>query len=125
MLGLVAPITMTADQQTIWLASAVDALAGISAREVADVSMEVRRSVTRPSQIVPEIARLVAEHRSRSARIAELTERPSDALPPPPKHIMDRDRSRFKAADWMELNDYLEKMGSPVRYQPDGTRRAA
>jgi hypothetical protein len=114
MLGLVAPVTMTTDQQTVWIASAVDALADIRASEVAEVSMEVRRTVTRPSQIVPEIAKLVGERRARSRRIAEL-DPPKDALPPPPKHIMDRDRKNFTAEDWAELSAHLEKMGSPVR----------
>jgi hypothetical protein len=62
-LGLVAPVSMSADQQTLWLASAVDALEGIRASEVEVVSAEIRRSVTRTSQIVPEIARLVADRR--------------------------------------------------------------
>jgi hypothetical protein len=67
MLSLTAPITMSADQQTLWLASAVDALQDIRGDEVAAVSAEIRRTVTRPSQIVPEIARLVAERRNRPA----------------------------------------------------------
>jgi hypothetical protein len=121
MLSLVAPVTMSADQQALWIASAVDALQDIRASEVADVSMEVRRSVTRPSQIVPEIAKLVGEKRARHRRLAEL-EPPKDALPPPPRHIMDRDRSTFKDADWAELSEHLEKVGSPVRYRSDGSR---
>lgn len=121
MLGLVAPVTMSADQQTVWLASAVDALQGISGAEVADVSLEVRRSVTRPSQIVPEIARLVAEKRARARRIDEIAP-PENALPPPRKHVMDRDRREFTAADWAELNEHLARVGSVVRYRADGTR---
>jgi hypothetical protein len=66
-LKLVAPITMSADAQMVWLQAAVDALEGIHAQEVASISAELRRSVTRPAQIVPEIARLVAEKRRRSA----------------------------------------------------------
>lgn len=66
MLGLVAPSSMTVDQQTLWLASAVDALDGIRASEVAAVSAEVRRSVKRHNDIVPEIAKLVAERRKYS-----------------------------------------------------------
>lgn len=119
MLGLVAPVTMTADQQTIWLASAVDALRDIRPSEVAAVSAEVRRTVTRPSQIVPEIAKLVAAKRSeRASRITV----PAIEGPPPKRHIMDRDRSMFKAEDWAELNEYLERMGSDVRYRSDGSR---
>ena len=76
MLSLVAPVTMSADQQTLWLASAVDSLQGIGVGEVEMVSLEVRRSVTRPSQIVPEIAKLVAEKRSRWSRIREMSDPP-------------------------------------------------
>jgi len=123
MLSLVAPVTMSGDQQTAWLASAVDSLQDIRHDEVAAVSLEVRRSVTRPSQIVPEIAKLVAERRARKRRVDEL-QPPKNALPPPPKHIMDRDRREFTANDWAELNAHLEKMGSPVRYSSDGKKIA-
>lgn len=123
MLALVAPITMSSDQQEVWLRAAVDALADIRAPEIAEVSMEVRRAVGRPSQIVPEIARLVAENRIRRHRIDEIARLP--AGPPPVKHIMDRDRSTFTASDWAELSRYLEGKGSPVRYGSDGTRIAA
>jgi hypothetical protein len=58
---------MGAEQQTVWLHAAVDALEDIRPAEVAAISAELRRSVTRPAQIVPEIARLVAEKRRRSA----------------------------------------------------------
>jgi hypothetical protein len=64
-LKLVAASSMNAEQQTVWLHAAVEALEGIRASEVAAVSAEVRRSVTRPAQIVHEIAKLVAERRSR------------------------------------------------------------
>lgn len=66
MLKLVAPISMNADAQTVWLQAAVDALEGITASEVNAVSALIRRSVTRPSQIVPEIAEAVAQRRSRT-----------------------------------------------------------
>ena len=120
MLGLVAPVTMSADQQALWIVSAIDALKGIGADEVAEVSAEVRRTVTRPSQIVPEIARLVALNRERqSSRIAPL---PRLEGPPPKVHISNRDRRDFKAEDWAELNEWLEQMGAGARYHPDGTK---
>jgi hypothetical protein len=80
---------MTADQQTFWLASAVDALEDIRAEEISHVSAEVRRSITHHRQIVPEIAKLVAERRKERA---EATRRsmlppmpePAPRLPPPP-----------------------------------------
>lgn len=65
MLALVAPISMTVEQQELWLRAAVDSLEDIRPQEVVAISAELRRSVTRPSQIVPEIARLVAEKRKR------------------------------------------------------------
>jgi hypothetical protein len=121
MLTLVAPSSMTVDQQTLWLASAVDSLADIRAAEVKDISFEVRRSVTRHNQIVPEIAKLVAERRSRESRIQQASA-PLIEGPPPKRHIADRDRKDFKAADWAELNEHLEKMGAKARYHSDGTR---
>lgn len=64
-LALVAPTSMTGEQQEMWLRAAVDALGGIRASEVSAVSHELRRKVTRPAQIVPEIAELVSQHRKR------------------------------------------------------------
>jgi hypothetical protein len=46
-------------------------------------------------------------------------------LPAPPKHIMERDRSKFTANDWRELNAYLEGQGSRVRYSEAGERLEA
>ncbi len=81
MLKLVAPISMSAEAQAVWIAAAADALEDIRAAEVVAVSQELRRTVTRPSQIVPEIAKLVAERRAKaSARIQPL---PVQFIPPP------------------------------------------
>ena len=52
--------------QIAWLCSAVDALEDIRASEVAAISAELRRTITRHNQIVPEIAKLVAQKRSRT-----------------------------------------------------------
>lgn len=70
-LKLVAPVSMSEADHLSWLASAVDALDGIRASEVAAVSVEIRRKVTRPSQIVPAVAGLVADQRALSARMRE------------------------------------------------------
>lgn len=97
-LGLVAPITMSADQQTLWLASAVEALAGFTAEEVAAVSIDVRQTVTRPSQIVPEIARLIPELRERR-RIMALPKREIVEIPrPEPKPFTDDEIARMSKA---------------------------
>lgn len=120
MFALVAPVTMSADQTTAWLATAVDTLEGIRADEVAAVSLEVRRSVTRPPQIIPKIVELVSARRSHESRIRR--DAPVLEGPPPKRHIADRDRREFGPSDWAELNEYLEKMGSPVRYSSDGKK---
>lgn len=70
-LALVAPTSMTTEQQELWLRAAVDALEGIRADEVKAISAELRRSVTRHNQIVPEIARLVSVKRASAHRVAE------------------------------------------------------
>jgi hypothetical protein len=66
-LKLVAPASMDSAAQLAWIASAVDALEDIRADEVRAISAELRRSVTRAAQIVPEIARLVSEKRKWSS----------------------------------------------------------
>ena len=120
MLGLVAPVTMTADQQALWIVSAVDALSDIRASEVAEVSMEVRRSVQRPSQIVPKIAELVAAKRERQrGRIEPL---PSIEGPPPKRPVMDRRGEPMSEEETAELNDILERLGAKARYRADGSR---
>jgi len=119
MLGLVAPVTMSADQQAIWITCAIDALQGIHASEVAAVSMEVRRSVTRPSQIVPEIAKLVAVKRERrSAHISA----PVIEGPPPKKPLMDRRGEPMSEEETTELNGILETLKAKARYRADGSR---
>lgn len=119
MLSLVAPVTMTAEQQTMWLASAVDALRDIRAHEVVEVSLEVRRTVTRPSQIIPEIAKLVAEKRARhSSHISW----PMIEGPPPKRNVMDRRGQPMSEEDTAELNGILEHLGAKARYREDGSR---
>lgn len=61
---------MSGDDQRAWVASAIDALDGIRPDEVAAISVELRRSIIRPAQIVPEIAKLVSERRRRAAQPA-------------------------------------------------------
>jgi hypothetical protein len=121
MLGLVAPVTMSPDQQTLWLASAIDALRDIRASEVSEVSMEVRRTVTRPSQIVPEIAKLVSEKRSRSSRMRQL-DTPLIEGPRPKRNVMEHRGEPMSEEETEELNGILEKLGAIARYRSDGSR---
>jgi hypothetical protein len=122
MLALVAPSSMTAEQQEIWLRAALDSLEGIRASEVRDVSLEVRRSATRHNQIVPEISKLVAEKRARRASINEATP-PANALSPPHKRdVMDRRGQAMTEEEAAELNERLERLGAKARYRPDGSR---
>lgn len=62
---------MGSDDQASWILAAVDALEDIRPTEVAAISAELRRSVTRPAQIVPEISRLVDERRKRYRQSSE------------------------------------------------------
>ena len=89
---------MGAEQQTVWLHAAVDALHDIHANEVASVSAELRRSVTRPAQIVPEIARLVSEKRQRANRAAE----PHNPLAGAERRVDEESRERRQAAKGRE-----------------------
>lgn len=124
MLAIVAPVTMSSDQQEVWLRAAVDALEGIHPTEVADVSLEVRRSVTRPSQIVPEIARLVAEHRAEKSRLHRIRAENEaiSSLPPPKRPVMDRRGEPMSEEETAELNGILEKLRATARYRTDGSK---
>lgn len=115
MLALVAPSSMTTEQQELWLRAAVDALDGIRADEVAHVSAEVRRTVVRHNQIVPEIAKLVAARRAERLRAPGLP-----ALPPLPSRqpgpALDADEIRA-------MPNWLKSMGLRVGFlKRDGDR---
>lgn len=126
MLGLVAPVTMSADQQTLWLASAVETLSDATAEEVVAVSVAVRQTVTRPSQIVPEVTRLVVELRNERAEQRRREHmRSIPAATPPPKHVLDRRGEPMSEDDTAELNRLLTNMGATARYRPDGSKYTA
>jgi hypothetical protein len=100
-LALVAPISMTTEQQELWLRAAVDALDGIRGNEVNAISAELRRSVTRHNQIVPEIAKLVSEKRARTSQ--------SHGAPPSREWEIDQEAANRRAAAWpSEINDCWE-----------------
>lgn len=122
MLALVAPITMTAEQQEIWLRAAVDSLEGIWPREVAAVSQEVRGCVTRQAQIVPKIRELVSANRAHESRIRQI------ALPPPEhretyyRDMLAHRGKPMSIEDTAELNRQLAMLGATKRYRPDGSK---
>ena len=103
-LKLVAPSTMSAESQATWLLAAEEALEDISASEIAAVSMEIRRSVTRPAQIVPEIARLVSERRHRTVDVAA----PASPYAKEMKISGDAQERRAKARTAAEIDDAYE-----------------
>jgi hypothetical protein len=102
---------MTADQQTNWLASAVDALTDIRPGEVQEVSHEVRRKVTRHMQIIPAIADAVAELRKRKAESARYAN--SKPLPPPPERV---DRGPLSPDEISRMPSWLKQMGMRVGF---------
>jgi hypothetical protein len=115
MLALVAPSSMTAEQQEMWLRAAVDALDGIRPDEVAAISAEVRRSVVRHNQIVPEIAKLVAARRDARARTPTYAPLP-ESRPRPPSPALDTDEIR-------RMPKWLKDMGLRVGFlKRDGDR---
>lgn len=112
MLALIAPVTMTVEQQELWLRAAVDALKDIRAEEVEAVSYEVRRSVTRPNQIVPEIAKLVSERRARPVGSGVILGKPG------PEVIYEkyqRARKNASALDKRTLSDLYENERQELR----------
>jgi hypothetical protein len=120
-LALVAPAGMTEEARRDWLAVAWGTLRHLPADLLAAGCAEARKVADHPSKIVPIIV-AYAEPRLDSRKRFE-REYPSQVcLPPPPKHVMERDRSKFGPNDWRELNQHLERMGSAVRYTEDGTR---
>jgi hypothetical protein len=119
MLALVAPSSMTTEQQEMWLRAAVDALDGIGADEVREVSAQVRRTVIRHTQVVPEIAKLVAERRAERSRIAQMGH-PLAHLPSPPPQI---DSSPLTDEELERMPRYLREVGLRVGYlKMDGDR---
>ena len=109
MLALVAPSTMTAEQQTLWLAAAVDSLQDIRPEEIAKVSAEVRRSVQRHNQVVPKIAELVA--RDRASRANRITA--PNVYPPEPKRLPE---PPLGADEIAKMPRWLQDMGLRVGF---------
>lgn len=95
---------MNAEQQTVWLHAAVEALEDIRADEVRHVSAEVRRSVTRPAQIVPEISKLVAARRAIRAEA-------SRPRPQPLPEIVRTPGPPLTAAEIAKMPKWLRDMG--------------
>ena len=122
MLTLVAPVTMSTEQQEIWLRAAIDSLDGIRPREVIAVSQEVRANVIRHSQIIPKIRELVAANRARETRINQA------ALPPPThretyyRDMLTHRGKPMSVEDTAELNRQLARLGATKRYRPDGSK---
>jgi nitrogen fixation/metabolism regulation signal transduction histidine kinase len=115
MLALVLPTSMTTDQQELWLRAAVDALEDITAREIEAVSAEVRRTVTRPPQIVPEIAKLVAARRAEAQRERETRARHEidpPLAPQPPR----KPQPPMTAAEIAKLPAWLRETGIRVGF---------
>jgi inner membrane protein involved in colicin E2 resistance len=116
-LKLVAPITMSADAQMVWLQAAVDALEDIRADEVAAVSMEIRRSVTRPAQIVPAIAEKVDELRKRRAHEREMAAwRERQALAPPEMPVREEPKPPLSEAEIAKMPKWLIDTGLRVGF---------
>lgn len=92
---------MNADAQAVWIASAIEALDGISAEEVAQVSVEVRRTVTDHRHLVPAIARQVFDQRARRARLR--------GLPAPTKPTTEKPRYPLEPLTREELDALDEK----------------
>jgi hypothetical protein len=123
MLKLVAPSTMNAESQAVWLLSAAEALEDIRADEVAAVSMEIRRTVTRPAQIVPAIAEKVDELRKRRAHEREMAVwREQKALAPPEMPVREEPKP-LSAAEIAKMPKWLIDTGLRVGFlKRDGDR---
>lgn len=118
MLALVAPSSMTTEQQELWLRAAVDALEDIRADEVAHVSAEVRRAVTRHNQIVPEICKRVALKREEQGKRARMA-----ALPPLPEVEPRRPGPPLSADEIRAMPKWLRDVGIRVGFlRRDGDR---
>lgn len=120
-LALVVPVGMTEEARREWLAVAWATLKHLPADLLSAACQEARKSCDHPSKIVPAIT-AYAEPRLQSRTRFEREYPSTPCLPPPPKHVMERDRSTFGPNDWRELNVHLERMGSKVRYRDDGSR---
>lgn len=117
MLALVAPSSMTSEQQEIWLRAAVDALEDIRGDEVAKVSAEIRRSITRHNQIVPAIAEKVAELRKQRAKEREMQAyRERAAQFPEPLPIERKPQTPMTADEIRRLPKWLRDTGLRVGF---------
>lgn len=122
-LALVVPAGMTEESRRDWLAVAWGTLKHLPADLLRAGCDEARKTCDHPSKLVPAIvayAEPLLRQRQRFER--EYAPVETASLPPPGKHIMERDRKTFGPNEWAELSQHLECMGSNVRYRSDGTR---
>jgi len=123
MLAIVAPTSMSIDQQTVFLQAALKALdsLGINAEEVAFVAPQVIAKVVRHQQIIHEISEAVSAKRARNQRISD-SDWHRDSEPLRKRPVMDRRGEPMTAAETDELNRELERVGAFARYRMDGSR---
>jgi hypothetical protein len=119
-LALVVPVGMTEEARREWLLVAWETLKHLPPDILHHGCEAARKTADHPSKIVPAIIAATDDWMKSRRSCVQPVEQV--CLPLPKKHIMDRDRRTFQESDWAELNEYLERMGSVVRYRPDGTR---
>lgn len=124
---LVAPTGMMADERNAWLQIARRELSGMPEDLLKRGCAAARRTVDHPSKIIPAIMKeSEADWRERQ-RLANAPRHTytAEALPPPPKHVMDRRGEPMTAAETAELNRILAWAGAKFRYREDGSRYEA
>jgi hypothetical protein len=113
---------MTEEAKRDWLAVAWGTVGHLPADLLKLGCEAARKTADHPSKIVPTI---IAETERRLQARKETFHRIDQFEPSYKTHIADRNRRDFKAKDWAELNQYLESMGSKVRYTPEGKKVSA
>jgi hypothetical protein len=123
MLAIVAPTSMTIDQQTVFLQGAMKALnsLNISAGEVEAVAPQVIAKIVRHQQIIHEISEAVSLRRQRKRVVSDADWR-RDSQPLRKAPVMERRGEPMTAAETDELNRELARVGAFARYRMDGTR---
>ncbi len=126
-LALVAPVGMTEEARGEWFAVAWETLSHLPADILQDGCRKARQTCDHPSKIVPAIVAATEDWVAiRSAPVH--FQQPLIAGPALPRSIgalMDARGRAMTDEETERLNANLERLESPMRYRPDGSKYGA
>jgi len=124
-LTLAAGVGMSQEDQDAWLEAAYQALEGIPIALLERGAAAAMKTADHPSKIVPAITAAIDEDWRWRREHRQSVRPPAIEGPRQPRSVgalMDARGKPMTQAEADALNAHLERLGSPSRYRPDGTK---